>query len=167
MMPLNWLGVLVSAFIPLVIGFVWYHPKVFGNTWMKASRLTEEDLKAGNMLVIFGLSLVGSFFVATMLQPLVIHQIHVFSIMSSESGFAEEGSKTMLWLKDFMVKYGKNSRGFDHGAVHGALAGVFLISPVIIINALFERKGFKYILINVGYWTLCLTLMGSIICGWY
>ena len=36
---------------------------------------------------------------------------------------------------------------------------------VIGINALFERKGFKYIAINAGYWILCLGLMGGVLCA--
>ena len=31
-------------------------------------------------------------------------------------------------------------------------------------NALFERKGFRYIAVNAGYWILTLMIMGGIIC---
>jgi len=40
------------------------------------------------------------------------------------------------------------------------------VLPVMGVNALFERKGFKYIAINVGFWTVSLALMGGIICQW-
>jgi hypothetical protein len=42
--------------------------------------------------------------------------------------------------------------------------GLFFALPVMGTNALFERKGFKYIAINVGYWTVTLALMGGVIC---
>jgi hypothetical protein len=57
-------------------------------------------------------------------------------------------------------------RSFGHGALHGAIGAIFFVLPVLGINALFERKGWKYILINVGYWVVTLTIMGAIICGW-
>ena len=53
---------------------------------------------------------------------------------------------------------------FKHGAFHGALLGIFTILPIIATGAMFERKGFKYIAINAGYWILCLTIMGAIVC---
>jgi hypothetical protein len=40
-----------------------------------------------------------------------------------------------------------------------------LVLPILSINAMFERKGFKYIAINAGYWIITLGLMGGIICG--
>lgn len=40
-MDINWLVVLGTAFIPMVTGFIWYHPKVMGTVWMKEANLTE------------------------------------------------------------------------------------------------------------------------------
>jgi hypothetical protein len=37
---------------------------------------------------------------------------------------------------------------------------------MIDINAQFEGKSWKYILINAGYFTVCFTIMGGIICAW-
>lgn len=40
---LNWILVLSTALIPLVMGFIWYNPKVFGNIWMKEIGLKMEE----------------------------------------------------------------------------------------------------------------------------
>jgi hypothetical protein len=32
MLPINFPIVLLSALLPLLMGFIWYHPKVFGST---------------------------------------------------------------------------------------------------------------------------------------
>jgi hydrogenase maturation factor len=32
------------------------------------------------------------------------------------------------------------------------------------INALFERRGGKYILVHVGYWIVTLALIGGVVC---
>ncbi|HNL85462.1 MAG TPA: DUF1761 domain-containing protein, partial [Chitinophagales bacterium] len=61
-------------------------------------------------------------------------------------------------------RYGNEFRTFHHGALHGALSGLFLIFPVLSINALFERKSWKYIFINSGFWIISFALMGGIIC---
>jgi hypothetical protein len=45
------------------------------------------------------------------------------------------------------------------------MTGLLLVLPVMGTNALFEGKGFKYIAINCGYWTITLALMGGIICA--
>ena len=44
----------------MVLGYIWYHPKVFGGAWMKSLGLTEDDLKQGNMGLIFGVSILCS-----------------------------------------------------------------------------------------------------------
>jgi hypothetical protein len=66
----------------------------------------------------------------------------------------------------FMADYGTAYRTFKHGMLHGFITGLFLALPIVGINALFERKSWKYILINGGYFIVCLTIMGGIICAW-
>ena len=66
----------------------------------------------------------------------------------------------------FMEEFGNEFRTFKHGALHGVLAGVFFFFPVIAINGMFERKSWKYIFINTGYWVISLAIMGAIICSW-
>ena len=50
---MNPLSLLVAAVSALVVGFIWYNPKVFGNAWMKAAGMTDEQVKGGNMAKIF------------------------------------------------------------------------------------------------------------------
>jgi len=155
----------VAAIIPLIIGFIWYNPKVFGNAWMKASDLTEEKMKGANMALIFGLTYVLSLFVAFGLISITIHQIHLFSIFADDPGAKDPNSEVGKLMAGIFEKYGSNFRTFKHGAFHGILASLMLALPLIGINALFERKGFKYIAINVGYWILSFAIMGGIVCG--
>lgn len=156
----------LAALIPLVIGFVWYHPKVLGNAWAAAADMTDEKMKGANMLVIFGLTYFLSLMLAVMMQTIVIHQFHVGSTLMQDPTFSEEGSALNLYYKDFMDKYGQNFRTFKHGALHGVLAAVFLALPIIAINAMFERRSFKYVAINLGYWAVSLGIMGGIVCAY-
>lgn len=164
-MDYNYAFLFVAALIPLVIGSVWYHPKVFGTVWANVADMTEEKIKNANMLVIFGLTYVLSVLAAFVISMLVIHQAHVYSVLMSEPSLMEEGSELNLYVKDFMEKYGNNYRTFGHGAFHGFFTGLFLAMPVLAVNALFERKGFKYIAINAGYWMVSFALMGGLLCA--
>ena len=155
-----------AALIPMVMGFIWYNPKVLGTVWMQAADMTEEKMKGANMPLIFGLSYVLSFFLAVALNYVVIHQNHLFSILLEEPGFGEAGSEVQNYFDAFMAKYGGNFRTFIHGAFHGVIEGLLFVLPILGTNALFERKGFKYIAVNVGYWTITIALMGGVICQW-
>jgi len=46
------------------------------------------------------------------------------------------------------------------------MLGIFIVLPVIGINAQYEGKSWKYILINAGYFIVSLALMGGILCAW-
>lgn len=164
-MKLNFLIILAAALIPMVMGFIWYNPKIFGKAWMTASGMTEEKAKSANMPLIFGLSFVLSFFLAFGMQFMVIHQYHVFSIFANDPTAFDPGSETGVFLKNFMEKYGHNFRTFKHGAFHGAIGGIMIALPILGTNALFERKGFKYVAINVGYWIVTMSLMGGVLCA--
>jgi len=152
----------LAALVPLVMGFIWYNPKVFGTAWMNTAGLTEEKLKGANMPVIFGLTFVLSFLLAITLHMSVIHQWGFFSML--DPGKVAEGGEAAEFFKEGMSKFGNTFRTFKHGALHGMLNGIFFILPIIAINAMFERKGFKYIAINAGYWIVSLAIMGGIIC---
>lgn len=165
MMQLNWLAVLGAGIIPLLTGFVWYHPKVLGNAWMKSINMTEEDLKGANMPLIFGLTFLFGLFIAGALLPIVIHQMSYYSILMNNKDMADPNSAVSQATKTFMDVNGSNFRTFKHGTFHGALTGLFLALPVVGVGALFERKGRNYILIHAGYWILTLALMGGVICA--
>ena len=164
-MNINFLAVLVAALVPMIIGFIWYNPKLLGTAWMKASGITEEKIKTGNMAVIFGVSFLLSFMLSFFFQSMVIHQMH-FGSMLFGTTFQDPNTEIGAMFKTIMDQYGTAYRTFKHGAFHGVLSGVFIVTPIIAINALFERKGFKYIAINCGYWIITLMIMGGILCGW-
>lgn len=164
-MDFNFAIVLAAAFIPLVIGFVWYNPKVFGKAWMEATGLTDEKIKNANMAKIFIVSFIFMLFIAFVMQMLVIHQIHTMAILYNQPDFAEPNSTSSQLLKQFMELYGNSYRTFKHGAFHGTFSGIMIALPIIGVNALFERRGFKYIAINAGYWIVSMALMGGVICA--
>jgi hypothetical protein len=154
----------LAALIPLIIGFVWYNPMVFGRAWMGVAGVSEADRPSGGkMFATFLGTYVLSFLIAMVLQSMVIHQFHVFSILLEEPGFGDSKSEIGMLFDNFMSRFGNNFRTFKHGAFHGVIVALLFVTPIMAINAMFERKRFKYIAINAGYWILSLALMGGVV----
>lgn len=72
-MTLNYLAIVVAAVVPMLIGFIWYNPKVLGNAWMKAAGLNKEEVQNANMPLIFGLAFVMAIMAALFLTLYVNH----------------------------------------------------------------------------------------------
>ena len=159
-MEINFLALLAAACSTLVVGFVWYHPKVFGNAWMRETGLTKDKMEGSNMAVTFGVSVLYAFFIAFILQMLTIHQFGALGMIGGDPAVAKPS------YAEFMADYGSAYRTFKHGALHGFMTGLFLALPVIGVNALYERRSFKYTLISGGYWVISFMIMGGIICAW-
>ena len=157
---MNFPAILVAGISALVVGFIWYNPKVFGGAWMKAAGMTDEQVKGGNMAKIFGLALLFAVMIAFSLPGTVIHQMGALSLV----GGSAEGA--LPSYEAFITDYADAFRTFKHGAMHGFMVGLFVALPILGTNALFERKGAKYIFINSGYWIVTLIIMGGIICAW-
>jgi hypothetical protein len=137
---INWFAQVAATLSALVIGFGWYHEKVFGNVWMKMVGLTPEKIQQANMALTMGLTVVFAFLLSMVMFA-----------------FTTTG-ETHVGKPEFHT--------FQHGVVHGLVMTLFVVLPTLGTNALFEQKNWKYILINVGYWALTLSVMGGIISLW-
>lgn len=163
---MNIYAILVSTLVPMIIGAIYYNPKLLGNAWMQSAGLTQDQLKGSNMAKILTMTLIYSFLASTALTMMVIHQLHIGSTLMGEPGMTDPNSEVSLYMKNFMDTYGDRFRTFKHGAFHGGMTSIFFVLPMIAIPAMFERKSAKYILIHAGYWFISLCIMGGIICAW-
>jgi hypothetical protein len=131
---INWLSILVAAIIPMVVGFLWYHPKTFGNAWMKGIGMTEEKMKSANMGLTYGLAL-------------VLSAVLSFFLLQFNNGAGQEG--------EFDT--------FGHGVAHGIVLTLFLVTPILTTKKLFEQSSWTNLFINLGYWAVSLALMGGVV----
>lgn len=164
-MEMNFYIFFLAALVPMIIGFVWYGP-LFGKAWISQMGFTKESLKDTNMVKTLLICYVLSLLIAFALMPMVIHQMGVYSTLAGDPGFAEQIGESYSYFESFVANYSDRFRTFKHGAFHGILFGFFLIMPILGIIAVFEKKSFKYVAINAGYWMVTLALMGGIICQW-
>lgn len=167
---MNVFAMLVAALVPTVLGFIWYHEKLMGKMWMKETGLSKEAIeKDFNMPLVMGLSLVFSFMLSLNVNFLTIHQFGVFSALQDALADPARKDAAQAILDKFMTEtgeYANEFRSFKHGAAHGILTGIFFVLPILATNNMFERKSFKLTMINSAYWTICLAVMGGIICMW-
>ena len=66
MWEINPIAMVVAAFAGFALGGVWYGP-LFGKAWQAESRLSDGDVKSGNMPKIFGLTFLLNLFASFIL----------------------------------------------------------------------------------------------------
>jgi len=129
----NWLSMVLATLVPMVLGFLWYSPMLFGKAWMEAIGMTEEKQRSGNMPVMMGLSILMAFLLS-------------FFFINFNNAPGQEG--------DF--------DSFGHGAFHGVIL-FLIFATMYVSNALFEQRSGKAMLINLAFWLLCCIVMGGIL----
>lgn len=76
MITINYWAVLIAAIAQMVVGMIWYSPKVFGKQWMIWAGLTEEKMKAAKekgMGKTYFIAFVGSLIAAYVLAYFVAY----------------------------------------------------------------------------------------------
>lgn len=156
---MNWYILFVAAAIPLVVGFVWYGP-LFSKQWLESIGKTKEEMEASkpNMLVTFGCTYIFGLLFASVLMQLSIHQMGAYGMVEGVSP-DKLGS-----FNTFMAEFGKQYRWYGHGALHGTIASLCLSLFFVGVPALFEQRGWKYIMIHTGFNIVCGIIMGALIC---
>lgn len=87
----NWLAVLLAALSTLAVGSVWYTPKVFGNLWMRLTKVKPgKDSSPG---LAIGLSFVASFLTAYILAHVAFLAHNFFG-----NSFLQDALSTGFWL---------------------------------------------------------------------
>lgn len=78
MFDVSFLPIFFSGVSAVVLGFVWFHPRVFGGLWIRLANLTPEQVEKGKKrmpvmaLVAFLASMLSAYVMAFMLPLLVI-----------------------------------------------------------------------------------------------
>lgn len=87
----NWLAVVLAALSTMVVGTIWYMPKVFGNMWEKLAKIDKKN--PANPAVAIGITLIVSFFSAYVLA-------HVAYLSNSFFGnsFLQDSLTTAFWV---------------------------------------------------------------------
>lgn len=75
-LTINWLAVIAATLVGFAVGFIWYGP-LFGEKWMQATGLTESKIQNGNIVKVFGFTLVFQFIMAYCLAMFFGNQVNL------------------------------------------------------------------------------------------
>lgn len=90
----NYLAVLLAAVSSLVVGAVWYTPRVFGTYWMKAAKVTmNRKMTPADNIRLFGLT-----FIASLVMAYVLAHVTFLSNQFFGGSFFASALSTAFWL---------------------------------------------------------------------
>lgn len=141
-MHVNWMAVIVSAIVPMVMGFIYYHPKVLGGAWMRANGITMETAGQPPKPAMYLVALVLSFMLSVWMM---------LNTTGPGQQTAEDGHSYIT---------------FGHGIAHGVLVSLTVLLPVLGTLSIFEKRGWSWVFVNLGYWLVTLSVMGGILSAW-
>lgn len=141
MVPVNYLAILASAVLSMVIGSLWYGP-LFGKVWIKLMGWSKSDIEKGksdkaSMMKSYGIQLIGSLAMAFVL------------------------SHALVFAKAYL-----GSEGVSAGLQTGFWNWLGFVAPVTLTTVLWERKSWKLWLLNNGYFLVLLCSMGVLLSLW-
>jgi len=160
----NWLIIPIAALLPLILGFIWYHPNVLG---AKLPQINGEPSLKNRSIWKIALIYLLSILLAYILTLMSVHQSAIYQLFFMDPEFANTNSDYNIFINEFMAKYGDRHRTFGHGLVHGAEAGLMLGLAFLGITTLLQNKPFKPVWIHLGFWILCCSLMAGLICAFF
>jgi Protein of unknown function (DUF1761) len=144
-MEFNWYAMALATLMPMIIGFIYYHPKVLGGVWMRANGFTLESVGQGPKPILMVACLVLSF--------MLTFWCRVQFADPHQTSIDFDGNP-----RDWVT--------FQHGVAHGFAYTLFVVFPILGTMAVFEKKSLSWVLVNVGYWLLTLMAICAIVCGW-
>jgi len=147
-MQMNYLSLAIATLIPMVMGFIYYQPAVLGTVWMKANGFTRESMGKGPKPILYLLCLVMSFLLANFFWAWV-------------TGAGGQEQSQVVDPKD-----GHSYVTFKHGVAHGLIFTITVLTPIFTTMAIFEKKNWKWALVNIGYWAITAILMCGVLSAW-
>jgi hypothetical protein len=144
---INYWAVLVSMAVYLLLGWLWYSPRLFGNIWLKEMHYSGGE-KPGRKEMVRSmiLALVGCFLTSLVLT----HSIQVWrpSVWWGINGIPDSPSYLFGLTSAFFI-----------------WIGYYL--PVFLNNVAFEKSSWKLFGINAGYHLVGLQVIGQILANWW
>jgi len=130
---INMWAVLLATASTMVVGFVWYAPKVFGKTWMKLIGKKQKDLAGSAVPAIVG-TIVVSF-----LSAYILAHVTFLSHEFFRNSFMQDALTTGFWLW----------LGF--------------VAARFVTHDLFERRPLRLTILNLSHEFVTVMVMALII----
>ncbi len=157
----------IAALIPLLLGFIWYQPKVFGTALATATGKPINQIGNQGSIARAAFTYLFGLFMAYVLLMCSVHQFATALLFVLDPAFGQEGSEFSSFLTDFNNKYGDRHRTFGHGVIHGMEVSALMSFAFLGISTFIEGLPMKRMWIHFGYFVLCGGLMGGLICAYF
>ena len=138
----NFLAVAVAALVPMIVGFAYYHPAVLGGPWMRVNGFTLESVGNGPKPILYLAALALSF---------LLSMFVCINVTGPGQDVAPDGHSYVT---------------FQHGVLHGVLLSITVVLPIMGTMSIFEKRGWGWVFVNLGYWLVTLSVMGGILSAW-
>ena len=157
-MNLNYLAFFLISFVPLIIAYVWFHPRLAISKWA-SSNIQSNPIRLTPFKIL--LALIMSITIVYGYINLVIHQMGFYELFFTDIMQGKESSK--LIVEDFLGKYGDKHRHFGHGVFHGAINGLVFALPFISYFTFVEKRNARFVWFHLGYWMVTSIIIGGLI----
>ncbi|MBI5457928.1 DUF1761 domain-containing protein [Candidatus Kaiserbacteria bacterium] len=125
--------ILAAGAASVLIGWIWYHPRVFGTTWMRLANITPEMAERGKkMMPLYA-------FIGLCASMLIAYVMNYVGIAFQIYDWVGAVFELALW----------SWLGF--------------VVPVTLGTVLWEQRPLKLYLINVSYWLVSFVAMALIL----
>ena len=131
----NLIAVLVAGLSSMVVGSVWYTPKVFGNSWARLAKV-KMDRKVSNREMTV---LMGSTLVASIITAYILAHVAYLSNQFFGNAFLQDSLTTAFWLW----------LGFTAARIY--------------VHDAFESRPLKLTVMNAAHELLTVLVMGLVI----
>ena len=139
MVPINYLAVIVSTFVCMGLGALWYGP-LFGRQWETLMKFTPEDMAAAREKGM------GKSYAAMGIGALLMSWVLAHAI---------------IFASVYLAFYGALA-----GAAIGFLNWLGFIAPVTMGTVIWEGKSWRLWAIGSGYYLVTLVIIGMILAIW-
>lgn len=156
-MNLNYFAFFLISFIPLIIGYYWYHPNSFISKYSKLKFTNFKEIGAVKILMLFFLSLTLVYGYIN----LIIHQMGFYELFFTDIMLGNQESERIV--NEFLNTYGDKHRHFGHGVFHGIINAFVFALPFVTIIAILDNRDKKYIIHHFTFWFITSAIIGGCI----
>jgi len=141
-MDVNWAAFAVAVVAQMIFGYIWFHPGVMGKKYAKALGVDIQTMKPKNPGVTYGLTFLLTIFFTLFL-------------MTNVTGPGQQ-----------VAPDGHSYVTIQHGLVHAVIFTLMVLVPVFAAPAMFEKRGWAWYMVHIGYWALRAVIAFSILSAW-
>lgn len=141
-MEMNWLAFAAAVVAQIVIAYLWFHPSVMGKIYAKSRGITVDELAPKNPAVTYGVTI-------------LLTLLYTLFIASWVTGPGQD-----------IAPDGHSYHTFQHGLVHAIVFLLMVLAPVLGTPAMFEKRGWNWVFVQLGYWFVRTIAAAGILSMW-